>query len=141
MNQELGIKNEGLVLGLRTDSADSSVILSEGEGSVLDRKEWTSGRQLSDQLLSTIEEMLHKQKKDWKDLSGIVVYAGPGSFTGLRIGITVANTIAYVQKIKIVGETGDSWFEEGAKMLAAGQGGEIVVPEYGAEANITKPKK
>jgi tRNA threonylcarbamoyladenosine biosynthesis protein TsaB len=84
---------------------------------------------------------LKNHDASWDDLDGLVVFHGPGSFTGLRIGITVMNTIAYAQSIPIVGVSGDDWAEQGMKLLHSGQGQEIVLPEYGADAHITKPRK
>ncbi|HEX7259592.1 MAG TPA: tRNA (adenosine(37)-N6)-threonylcarbamoyltransferase complex dimerization subunit type 1 TsaB, partial [Candidatus Saccharimonadia bacterium] len=102
--------------------------------------EWDAGRQLSKQLLSRIETLLQTQKASWDDLSGIVVFRGPGSFTGLRIGITVANTIAYAKLIPIVGEIGERWSDNGIKRLIAKDNDRQVLPHYGAPANITKPR-
>ena len=63
------------------------------------------------------------------------------SFTGLRIGLAVLNTIAHEQRIPIVGVTGDAWREECLDRLQNGRNDEIVLPEYGAEARVTKPRK
>ena len=75
------------------------------------------------------------------DLEGLLVFRGPGSFTGLRIGITVMNTIAYGQNIPIVGTNGDDWLDDGVSYLQNEENHQVVLPEYGAEARITKPKK
>ena len=66
---------------------------------------------------------------------------GPGSFTGLRIGLTVLNTIASSQAIPIVGATGDDWQDVAVAGIDSGQNDEIVMPFYGSEANITAPRK
>ena len=103
--------------------------------------EWDAGRTLAKGLLEYIRENLEKNEKTWSDISGIVAYEGPGSFTGLRIGLTVLNTMADSEKIPIVGSTGDHWQHEGVIRLSAGENDELVMPEYGAEAHITTPRK
>lgn len=102
---------------------------------------WEAGRELAKGLLGFIEREIFSQHKAWKDGAGLVVYQGPGSFTGLRIGITVFNTLAYSNSWPIVGVTGDDWQAKGLKRLESGENDEIVLPEYGGEANITKPRK
>jgi len=102
---------------------------------------WDAGRGLAKGLLEFLENELEFQEKSWKDVTGLAIYKGPGSFTGLRIGITVFNTLAYANKWPIVGVTGDDWRQDGVKRLEAGENDEIVLPEYGGEANITKPRK
>ncbi len=102
---------------------------------------WESGRGLAKGLLSFLEEQLQSQGKTWGDVTGLVIFKGPGSFTGLRIGITVWNSLAYARNLPIVGAMGDTWQEDGVKALENGVNDEIVLPEYGGEANITKPRK
>jgi len=99
--------------------------------------EWQAGRTLARGLLKFLEE----KTGDLHDISGIGVMKGPGSFTGLRIGLTVANTLADSLNIPIVGTTGEDWREMALKKLRAGENERIVMPEYGAAAHITAPRK
>ncbi len=48
-----------------------------------------------------IEEIFKEANCDIKDLKKIIVVNGPGSFTGIRIGLSIAKTIAYALKIDI----------------------------------------
>ena len=102
---------------------------------------WQADRELAKGLLGYIQTQLESQSKTWTDLTGLGVLKGPGSFTGLRIGITVLNTVAYAQHIPIVGETGDDWLKVAVQRLLNGESDSIVLPEYGGEANITLPRK
>jgi tRNA threonylcarbamoyladenosine biosynthesis protein TsaB len=103
--------------------------------------EWEANRELAKGLLGYLDEQLKKNDKTWTDISGIVGFKGPGSFTGLRIGLTVLNTLADSEKIPIIGATGERWQSEGLKRLEAAENDHIVMPEYGSEAHITKPRK
>jgi len=102
---------------------------------------WEANRDLAKGLLEYIQVQLETQGKSWKDLSGLGVFKGPGSFTGLRIGITVLNTVSDSEAIPIVGETGDDWQKNAIERLLKGESDKIVLPEYGGEANITQPRK
>jgi tRNA threonylcarbamoyladenosine biosynthesis protein TsaB len=105
------------------------------------KNEWQADRSLAKGLLGYLKSELMSADAAFGDLTGIGVYAGPGSFTGLRIGITVANTIASSQDIPIVGGTGGDWQDRAVERLKAGESDNIVMPIYGSEANITKPRK
>lgn len=102
---------------------------------------WSAHRELADRLLEEIDLFLAKHDMNIQSLNGLVVYKGPGSFTGLRIGITVMNTLADGLNIPIVGLTGEDWRQKGIAMLEKGNTHHIVLPEYGSLPNITKPKK
>src|SRR5690606_11586324 len=78
---------------------------------------WEAGRELAKGLLGFLEKELAFQEKTWNDITGLVVYKGPGSFTGLRIGITVVNTLADVHQWPIVGVTGEGWRQAGCARL------------------------
>ena len=58
----------------------------------------------SQKLLPFIMEILKKKKKNLSDLTEIKVEMGPGSFTGLRIGVSVANALGWSLGIKVNGK-------------------------------------
>lgn len=133
--------SQGLVLAVKTDNPVTELYLLTTDADELGRDIWESGKQLSLQLLQHIHDLLVHVNGNFTDISGIVAFAGPGSFTGLRIGLAVANSIAYGQQIPIVATSGDSWLVDGMKQLRHAEPGGQVLPEYGGEANITKPRK
>lgn len=128
------------VLGVRTDSKDAILNLYDSEA-VIESYTWEAGRQLSRDLLVKIDELLDRHSVKKSDLEGLVVYHGPGSFTGLRIGVVVVNTMASALNIPNVGTGGEAWMSDGVSALKHLDGPAIVVPEYGRSANITKQKK
>lgn len=67
------------------------------------------GRNLSKDLLRFLQRCLESQKRTWHDISQIIVFRGPGSYTSLRIGLTVANSLASALEIPIVGAAGEAW--------------------------------
>jgi tRNA threonylcarbamoyladenosine biosynthesis protein TsaB len=115
--------------------------LSLIDGNTRHDSEWQADRGLAKGLLAYLRDHLTEHKWQWSDISGIGVYQGPGSFTGLRIGLTVLNTLADAHKISIVGATGDDWQVKALDRLAHGENDQIVLPLYGSDAHITLPRK
>jgi len=119
------------------DTSAATCFLTVVDDEVRQDFEWQAGRTLARGLLKFLEE----KTGDLHDISGIGVMKGPGSFTGLRIGLTVANTLADSLSIPIAGATGEDWQETALKKLRTGENEKIVMPEYGAAAHITAPRK
>lgn len=129
-----------MTLGIRSDKPEAELYLIK-EGEVKKSYTWQAHRQLSDTLLSTIEDFLKTNNLTLSSLESVVVYSGPGSFTGLRIGITVANTLAYALKIPIASGSNEDWLEKALRLVNNEVSPKVVVPEYGSEVHITKPRK
>jgi tRNA threonylcarbamoyladenosine biosynthesis protein TsaB len=55
-------------------------------------------------VLPMLEKMLKKQNLELKDLSAIEVNPGPGSFTGIRVGLSIANTLGFLLQISVNGK-------------------------------------
>ncbi len=51
------------------------------------------------------------------------------------------NSLAFALSCPIVGTSGDNWQEQGIDLLISGKNEQVVVPDYGADANISSPKK
>lgn len=130
-----------MILAIKTDNPTAELYLLNSKGEVRSEDVWRADRELSVQILQHIEQLLRAEDKEYSDLKGIVAFEGPGSFTGLRIGITVANTLAFSLSIPIAGACGDDWKIEASKQLATYEEGTYLTPHYGGEANITAPKK
>lgn len=129
-----------LILTLRTDKPEAEIGLYS-DSTKLAYITWTAHRQLAETLHSKIDGILTSHDKSLLDIEAIACYAGPGSFTGLRIGLTVGNALAYSLTIPIVAETNEDWRESSIRRLINGENENIVVPRYGADAHITDPKK
>lgn len=128
-----------IVLTIRTDKPEAEVGLFENQ-TQLAYEVWHAHRELSATIHIKIRQLLEAEGKNWDDLEGIVCFKGPGSFTGLRIGVTVGNTLAYALNIPIAAESG-AWIEQGIARLVAGENDKIALPLYGALPNTTQPKK
>jgi tRNA threonylcarbamoyladenosine biosynthesis protein TsaB len=126
---------------LLLDTSDSICKISLIDGKWRYDDEWQADRQLAKGLLGYVDSKLKDNNKTWSDISALAVYEGPGSFTGLRIGLTVLNTVANANHIPIVGSRGQNWQAEAISKLAEGKDEKIVLPFYGSEARITKPRK
>ncbi|HUD03304.1 MAG TPA: tRNA (adenosine(37)-N6)-threonylcarbamoyltransferase complex dimerization subunit type 1 TsaB [Patescibacteria group bacterium] len=129
-----------IILSIRTDKPEAEIALFKDDKKV-DEIIWEAHRTLVETIHLRIKELLNTNSFDWADIQGIVCFKGPGSFTGLRIGLTVANTLAYGLNVPIAGSVGAKWQARAINNLLAGKNEVIIVPEYGGEANITPPKK
>lgn len=95
----------------------------------LDEQEYkyTFSNDLAEKLLQFIHDKLQENNKDFKDITEITFMSGPGSFTGLRIGASIVNTLAHELKIPLKDHHGQTH--------------PIIIPNYGRPAHISKPKK
>lgn len=126
-----------ILLNTSTATAELTII----EDTKQQRYEWLADRELAKGLLQWMNEKLQENNKQLSDIRGIGVYIGPGSFTGLRIGLTVLNTLADGLSVPIVGVKGDDWKNIAIQRLTGGDNDRIVLPEYGSAVNITQPRK
>lgn len=129
-----------MILTIRTDKPESEIGLFDGREK-LAYETWQAHRQLAETIHKKIQELLAGNSKELEGITGIVVYEGPGSFTGLRIGMSVANALAYSLDVPIVAFGGDDWLTQGIEALASSPSKTPVSPEYGSAANVTKPRK
>ena len=129
-----------LILTIRSDKPDAEIGLYD-DSDQLGYEIWEAHRALAETIHTKIEALLVAHNQTLHSLSGVVVFRGPGSFTGLRIGLTVANALVDSLQLPITASAGDDWIKSGIERLLAGQNDRVAVPEYGALPNITAPRK
>lgn len=128
-----------MILFIRTESEEAEVgLIVDGQPKAI---KWTAGRQLSKDIHNKLKDILDSQGIGWQDLSGIIYYEGPGSFTSLRIGAAVANALASELDIPLAQTAGETWIETGAKQLKSTPAKRLAAPSYGRPPRITKPRK
>ena len=82
----------------------SNKFLSVGltkDGVIIDKISYEAWQRQSEMMVTEVGNILKRNNINNKDIDGVVVGIGPGSYTGVRIGVTIAKTIAYALKIKV----------------------------------------
>ena len=128
------------ILTLRTDKPEAELALYNDD-EALTSLAWEAHRRLAETIHQKIREVLEGHSLTVHDLEGVVVFRGPGSFTGLRIGSSVANALAEGLQIPIVCSGGESWQDEGCARLVKGENDRVVIPEYGSPPHVTQQKR
>jgi tRNA threonylcarbamoyl adenosine modification protein YeaZ len=90
------------ILGIKTSGKILSVAVCEDD-SVLSEITFEANRSHSVDLLPTVKTALEKAALSLSELDGIAVDVGPGSYTGLRIGIATAKGLAFPENIPVCG--------------------------------------
>src|SRR3954469_24923868 len=90
-----------MLLAVDTSTTRAGIALYDGE--VLAEYVWQAGRDHGRHLMPAIQETMARLGKTPADLTGTAVARGPGSFTGLRVGLAVAQGLAVALGIPVYG--------------------------------------
>ena len=129
-----------IYLLIKTDQPQAEIYLYKDHDKAQEEN-WLADRRLAETIHLKIKSVLTREGLRDFNLTGIGIFQGPGSFTGLRIGHSVANALAYGLNLPIVGTSGENWVKDALRRLTSGENDKLVVPEYGAQARVTKPRK
>ncbi|MFC2107723.1 tRNA (adenosine(37)-N6)-threonylcarbamoyltransferase complex dimerization subunit type 1 TsaB [Bacteroidota bacterium] len=105
-----------LLLNIETATPICSVAISQ-DGELLAIRESKEKNSHSAKLNTFIEEMMEEAKVSYKDLDAVAVSMGPGSYTGLRIGVSAAKGFCYAMDIPLIGIPTLMSMANGAKNL------------------------
>jgi tRNA threonylcarbamoyladenosine biosynthesis protein TsaB len=95
--------DEGMkILALETTGASGSVAALLGERIIAERA-LTAGQRSAQSMAPGIAELLREVGWQARDVQLVAVTVGPGSFTGLRVGVTTAKTFAYATGAAVIG--------------------------------------
>jgi tRNA threonylcarbamoyladenosine biosynthesis protein TsaB len=91
-----------LILSIETSASACSVALHE-DGKLLKSLEVTEGQAHAARLATLINNIFPETKRDKNQLNAIAVSSGPGSYTGLRIGVSTAKGLCFGLNIPLIG--------------------------------------
>ncbi len=112
-----------LAVALDTASELAGVAALE-DGALLASLTWRTRQNHSRELLPNLEQLLRTLGRTKADIGGVIVCTGPGSYAGLRVGVSTAKGLAYALELPIVGtgrlaaEAAPRAFEGGAAVHA-----------------------
>ncbi len=89
-----------MILSINT-SDNKKVIVSLTINGKEDILEIAPDNRKSQAVLPMIDALLQRNNASLKDITAIKVCTGPGSFTGLRVGIAIANTLGYLLRVPV----------------------------------------
>lgn len=118
-------------------TGEASVIELFAEGDKIASEVWRSERRLGDDLLPRVMELLGSKNLNLANLNQILVCPGPGSFTGTRIGVATANSLAWSLDIPVKS------FDGPGKISDTDKGRHFskpVQPVYASEPHVTMKK-
>lgn len=113
----------GPILAIDTATRQATLAVGGAEGRLLGQRAWPAGHRHTETLLAELERLLADTAVGVRSVAGIVAGVGPGAFTGLRVGLATAKTLAYGLgcPIRAVGTA------EALALAAAGDGGQVAV--------------
>ena len=90
-----------MLLAVDTSTTQAGIALYDGR--VLAEVSWLAGRDHGRQLLPVIRDMLIRLGRTPTDLTAVAAARGPGSFTGLRVGLSVGRGLAFALGLPLYG--------------------------------------
>lgn len=91
-----------LLLNIETATKNCSVSLAKDGITILTKEISEEGYSHAERLHVFIEEILNETQTSFQDLKAVAVSKGPGSYTGLRIGVSAAKGICYGLTIPLI---------------------------------------
>ncbi len=96
------VQRKAMKLTIDTSNVEKIILKIDGK-----KYETEGTRRSSQKLLPFLMEVVEKEGKKVTDVTEIETVQGSGSFTGLRVGVSVANTLGYLLQIPVNGKFPD----------------------------------
>lgn len=115
-----------LVLAVDTSTRASIVVLGSGEPVTVSRRDVQHRH--GSHLLEQIDEVLAEAGRSLADIGALGVGTGPGSFTGLRVGLATLKTLAYARELAMVGVRSSDALRQAGTDVGAAADAAVVLP-------------
>jgi len=118
--------NAGFILAVDTSTRSSVIVAGAGAPSAVSRREVQHRH--GSHVLEQIDEALAEAGATLGDVTGLAVGTGPGSFTGLRVGLATLKTIAYARSLPLVGVMSSDALRRAGAEAGAAPDAAVVLP-------------
>lgn len=129
-----------MYLFIDTTSEPAAIFLLASNMEILDRVILGQKNRLSELLIVEIDNLLKKNKSSKENLQAIFVHPGPGSYTGVRIGVATANLLAFSLNIPVYGFSFEKSKKIALKKIKSQTFVSPVLPIYKSAPTITQKK-
>jgi tRNA threonylcarbamoyl adenosine modification protein YeaZ len=92
-----------MIVAIESASTDLSVAVAAPDGTTIGVDGWSSDRRGGLELLPRLLALLELHRRSLDQATGVAVGSGPGSFTGLRVGMSLGKGLAFALRLPIVG--------------------------------------
>ena len=132
-----------MIIALESASSDPSLALADPDGSAFAVDGWTGAGRQASELLPRLEALLESAHRELGEATAIAVGVGPGSFTGLRVSMSLAKGMAFALGVPVVGVPSlAAWLEgepaAGAAIARAGAQDAFVLIRGEAEPRVVQ---
>ncbi len=124
-----------MILDIDTATKDIVLKIFDNDMILIGQRIFEIDSNQTEKLLYFIDFFLAEYKFSLTDIEKIVINNGPGGYTGVRVGVTTANFLAFCLNIPILSHDGDKFGTSKKHHF-----GQPVYPIYLNEPHITKPK-
>lgn len=122
-----------MIVAFSTSSPQASVALLQSDGTVLASAEEQAPKAASGACMRMLESLLAQTGRDLQAATLFLADLGPGSFTGVKVAVTLAKTFAYVHGVKAGGATSFDLISADGRVVMPSKRGEFFVREPGAD--------
>lgn len=89
------------ILGIDTSTEQAGLAVSDGRSTIV--RTWSAGRTQTTSVLPVIDDILHEAGISIQGIDAIAVATGPGTFTGLRVGLSLAKGFVLAREVPLIG--------------------------------------
>jgi len=123
-----------VIVAFSTSSPQTSVALISSEGKVVAARDTHAPMQASAACMRLLQELLEESGSDLKSVTLFAADLGPGSFTGVKVAVTIAKTMAFAGGVKVIGADSFDLIDPDGTVVMPSKRGEWFVRRPGMEA-------
>jgi tRNA threonylcarbamoyl adenosine modification protein YeaZ len=125
-----------VILGFSTSSEWTSTALLSPDGRLVDSEIEHAPRRASETIWVQTERILARAGVELQGITGLMADTGPGSFTGVRVGVVFAKTLAFLNGVRCAGATAFDLIAAEALVSFPSKKGEFYVREIGQDLRV-----